>query len=61
MAEVITACSSCAKNDVCRHVEDVEKLKAELEEKKLSEPIQVTVGCSRKVRILQSPITYRGC
>ena len=61
MAEVITACSSCAKNDVCRHVEDVEKLKAELEEKKLSEPIQVTVGCNRKVRILQSPITYRGC
>ena len=61
MAEVNTACSSCAKNDVCRHVEDAEKLKAELEEKKIGEPIWVNVECSRKVRILQSPITYRGC
>lgn len=61
MAEVNTACSSCAKNDVCRHVEDIEKLKEELEGKELGESIQVNVGCSHKVRILQPAIGYRGC
>lgn len=61
MAEIKTACSSCAKNDVCKHAEIVEQVKKELEEKKINEAIKIDVSCKYAVKILQPVIGYRGC
>lgn len=61
MVEINTACSSCAKNDVCRHVEDVKKLREELKEKQLYDFLKVNVACKYRVKILEAPIGHREC
>lgn len=60
MAEIKTACSSCAKNDVCKHVEGIEKVKELIEkENTLGEDLSVEIACRYKVKILQPTIGYR--
>lgn len=61
MAEVKTACSSCAKNDVCRHMEIVEQIKKEFEEKEFKEALDISINCKYAVKILKPAIGYRGC
>lgn len=60
MAEIKTACSSCAKNDVCKHVESIEKIEELIKkENTLGEELRIEIGCKYSVKILQPVIGYR--